>query len=76
LHLLFVTKRHFEDARGLKDAALLGRLCRAAVETGGKSPEAEGGFRLVMNTGAGAGQSVFHIHLHFLAGRPFAWPPG
>jgi histidine triad (HIT) family protein len=36
----------------------------------------EGGYRVVINTGAGAGQSVFHLHLHLMAGRSFDWPPG
>ena len=73
LHLLFITKAHFRDARELKDPALFGRLCRAAVLAAEQSPEAKRGFRLVMNTGAEAGQSVFHVHLHLLAGKPLAW---
>lgn len=42
----------------------------------GPTTDADAGYRLVVNTGAGAGQSVFHTHVHLLGGRPLAWPPG
>ena len=76
-HQLVVPARHvarLADA-GPADAALLGRLmltgARLAREAGYES-----GFRVVMNNGQEAGQSVFHVHLHVLAGRALDWPPG
>jgi histidine triad (HIT) family protein len=77
VHVLVIPKRHVaslaETAPGDEDT--LGRLLaaarRAAVETG----VAESGFRTVVNTGEGAGQSVFHLHVHVLGGRTFPWPP-
>ena len=76
-HLLLVPRRHLASvgAAGEADAALLGRLLVAA----GKIAREAGcgdAFRLVANTGAPAGQSVFHLHVHLLGGRSFAWPPG
>lgn len=88
VHLLIVPKRHVAHlfAAGADDAALLGRMVttatelarRAGLENAGLENTGleSGGFRLVMNCLAGAGQSVFHLHLHLLGGRPFAWPPG
>ncbi len=58
------------------DAALLGRVLIAARNTARKLGVAEGGYRLVVNNGAGAGQTVFHLHVHLLAGRSLTWPPG
>lgn len=83
VHLLIVPKRHVPHlfAAAEDDARLLGRMIttatalarQAGLEDAG--PES-GGFRLVMNCLAGAGQSVFHLHLHLLGGRPLRWPPG
>ena len=75
-HVLIIPKRHFENAPELAaaESATLAQLFDAA-----KAISAERGldsFRTVFNTGAGAGQSVFHAHLHLLGGRKFAWPPG
>ncbi len=58
-----------------EDQALLGHLMLVANQVAEKAGYAEA-FRVVMNNGAGAGQSVFHIHLHVLGGRPLSWPPG
>jgi histidine triad (HIT) family protein len=55
---------------------LLGHLLQTASALAAKLGLVEGGYRVVINTGAGAGQSVFHLHLHLLAGRSFDWPPG
>lgn len=76
-HVLIVPKQPIsklsDAAKG--DQALLGHLLltanRIASELG-----ADDAFRVVINNGAGAGQSVFHLHLHLLSGRPFRWPPG
>jgi histidine triad (HIT) family protein len=58
------------------EASLYGHLMVVAAKRAKESGQANGGFRVVMNAGPDAGQSVFHVHLHVLAGRPLAWPPG
>ncbi len=58
------------------DRALLGHLLWAAGEVARRLGFAEAGFRTVINHGAGVGQTVFHLHVHVLAGRDFSWPPG
>ncbi|MGE5524683.1 MAG: histidine triad nucleotide-binding protein [Rhodospirillaceae bacterium] len=76
-HVLLVPKKEIPRLADAKheDQALLGHLLLAA----GKVAQQLGigdAFRLVVNNGESAGQSVFHIHLHILGGRPFKWPPG
>ena len=76
-HLLVIPKRHISslaDARA-DDEGLLGRLVAVAGELA-RERQLTGGFRVVLNAGADAGQSVDHLHLHLLGGRPFSWPPG
>lgn len=77
-HLLVIPRRHIPslDAAAPEDAELLGRLLLAAGAAARGAGLVAGGYRVVNNCGAGAGQSVFHIHLHVLGGRPFNWPPG
>lgn len=77
-HLLVIPREHLEslDDASQKDEPLLGHLLRVGARMANTQGHAEGGFRSVINTGAGAGQSVFHLHLHVLAGRPMNWPPG
>lgn len=58
------------------DDNLVGSIFRKAGEIARQKGYAESGFRVVQNNGVGAGQSVFHIHFHLLAGRGFTWPPG
>ena len=77
-HILVIPKRHIAtllDA-GEDEALLLGRLQQAAIEIARQEGLAGSGFRLVTNCGAGAGQSVLHIHVHLLGGRQLSWPPG
>lgn len=78
IHLLVIPRRHIPSlaAAAPEDAALLGRLLRTAAAAAHAAGIADSGFRVVANTGAGAGQSVFHLHLHVLGGRPLGWPPG
>ena len=78
LHLLLLPKRHVVNCLDMtgQDDALVGCIFRKAGEIARQKGYAESGFRLVQNNGSGAGQSVFHIHFHLLAGRAFAWPPG
>jgi histidine triad (HIT) family protein len=75
-HVLVVPRDHYADAAEL--AAGDPQTAAELVTTAAAVATAEGhdDYRLVFNTGAGAGQSVFHTHLHLLAGRPFTWPPG
>ena len=55
---------------------MLGHLLRVAARVAADEGHAEAGYRTVINTGAGAGQTVFHIHVHVLGGRTLTWPPG
>ena len=77
-HLLVIPQEHIEslDEASQKDEALLGYLLRVAARVANAAGLAEGGYRTVINNGAGAGQSVFHLHVHVLGGRPMNWPPG
>jgi histidine triad (HIT) family protein len=77
-HVLVIPKRHISTINDLEevDAALVGRLYLAAKEVARADGISERGYRTVMNCNAEAGQSVFHLHLHVLGGRPMSWPPG
>jgi len=77
-HILVVPRRHVATLDDLEpgDEPLAGMLVRAAAGIARDEGLIETGYRLVVNCGAGAGQSVFHIHLHLLGGRRFSWPPG
>lgn len=77
-HLLVIPLEHIEslDDASQKDEALLGHLLRVAAKVANAAGLAEGGYRTVINNGAGAGQSVFHLHVHVLGGRVMNWPPG
>ncbi|MGE0157150.1 MAG: histidine triad nucleotide-binding protein [Geobacter sp.] len=78
LHLLLLPKRHFSNCLDMEqqDEATVGHLLRVAGQLARERGLDQGGFRLVQNNGADAGQTVFHLHIHLLAGREFAWPPG
>ena len=78
VHVLVIPKRHVADLNDadVGDQALLGRLLEAAALVARKKGIAEAGYRVVANTGRDGGQTVFHLHLHVLGGRPMAWPPG
>ena len=77
-HLLVIPRRHIAslDAARADDVTLLGRLLLTAAEAARRVGLVGEGYRVVNNCGAGAGQSVFHVNLHVLGGRPFGWPPG
>ena len=75
VHVLVVPREHYRDIADLgRDPAAAGGL--VAGIRGFAEQEGLTDFRTVFNTGAGAGQSVFHVHAHVLAGRPMGWPPG
>ena len=77
-HVLFIPKRAIATLNDASsgDAALLGKLMLAAAAFAKKEGIADNGYRVVMNCNDDGGQSVYHIHLHLLAGRRMAWPPG
>lgn len=76
VHILVLPKapRTMLSDCGEQDVQMLGRLCLAAKKIAAQ--EEIGDFRLVINNGAGADQTVFHLHVHILGGRKFSWPPG
>jgi histidine triad (HIT) family protein len=76
-HVLVIPKKPLRDTTeaNADDEALLGRLLRTAAKIATDAGYGDG-FRLVVNNGAKAGQSVFHLHVHVLGGRPLKWPPG
>ena len=77
-HILIIPVKHIETVASLQDedAELIGRLVGKARDIAKQENLEEGGYRLVINNGAGAGQTVYHIHIHLLGGRSFQWPPG
>ena len=77
-HALVIPKRHIESLNEASpdDAALLGRLLLAAQRVAREAGIDKSGWRVVLNIGENAGQSVFHVHAHVLGGRSMAWPPG
>jgi histidine triad (HIT) family protein len=78
VHVLIIPKRHIESVNDVTaaDRDTMGALFVAAREVAEREQIAEGGYRVVMNTGNDAGQSVQHAHLHVLGGRSMTWPPG
>jgi histidine triad (HIT) family protein len=78
LHVLIIPKTHIATLNDLSTGhdGLIGEMTRRAAAMAKQRGFAERGFRTVFNTNREAGQSVFHIHLHVLAGRALAWPPG
>ena len=77
-HILVIPRKHISTLLETEEAdtQLLGHMQATAIRLARRESLEETGFRLVTNTLAQAGQSIFHIHLHLLGGRPFSWPPG
>jgi histidine triad (HIT) family protein len=77
-HTLVIPRKHVASIAELQDSEgeLLGRLMLAGNKIAKLKGIADAGYRIVINTGAHGGQSVFHLHLHVLGGRHLAWPPG
>jgi len=77
-HQLVIPTRHIDGLATAvaDDAALLGKLMLTGAHLAREAGHGDSGFRVVMNSGRDAGQTVFHVHLHVLAGRALAWPPG
>jgi histidine triad (HIT) family protein len=78
VHVLVIPKKHFATSLEIpeEDNALIGRLVQVANNIAKDRGAADSGFRTVINCNRDAGQTVFHVHLHLLAGRPMHWPPG
>lgn len=76
IHILVIPRDHVPSASAVTDPAIIGKMTQLAAELARREGVAESGYRLVMNTNADAGQTVFHLHLHLLGGRRMAWPPG
>jgi histidine triad (HIT) family protein len=78
VHLLVVPKRHIPEIHSITEADgdTIGRLFLAAKKIAAERKFDSNGYRMVINNGSGAGQTVFHVHLHILSGRRFSWPPG
>lgn len=78
MHVLIVPREHLATLNDVTSEhdLLLGEMLRLATSLAAGRGYADSGFRTVFNCNAGAGQSVFHLHLHVLAGRPLSWPPG
>lgn len=78
MHILVIPKQHISTLNDLNedDAQLMGELTLAAAKVAKQEGVAEAGYRTVMNCNAAGGQTVFHIHMHVLAGRSLVWPPG
>jgi len=76
-HVLIIPKKHIVGVReaNAEDAPIIGKLHLVAAQIA-RDRKIENGYRTVFNVGPGAGQSVFHLHLHLLGGRPLSWPPG
>ena len=77
-HILIIPKKDITALAGVQgsDHAVLGHLVVKASEIAREEGLEDGGYRVVINNGEGAGQTVSHLHLHLLGGRPFTWPPG
>jgi len=76
-HILIIPRKHFASLTEAtkEDTAVIGKLHLVAAELARRLKLTDG-YRTVTNSGAGAGQTVFHLHLHLLGGRDFGWPPG
>ena len=78
LHVLVIPRRHVENVASAEagDGELLGRVLLACRQVAEQCGVAQGGYRVVLNNNADAGQSVPHLHAHVLGGRSLGWPPG
>ena len=75
-HVLVIPKTHVASLNEATDAAMLGELLLVARDIARAEGIESSGYRTVINTGAGAGQTVHHVHVHLLGGRHLKWPPG
>ncbi|MGH7794237.1 MAG: histidine triad nucleotide-binding protein [Candidatus Binatia bacterium] len=78
VHLLLIPRKHLAGVLDIEpqDHALIGEIFQVASRLAREHGIADAGFRIVVNSGADAGQSVFHLHYHLIGGRLMTWPPG
>jgi len=76
VHVLVVPRTHVPSLNEVTDATIVGKLAQLAKDVAQREGLADRGYRLVINTNADAGQTVFHLHMHLLGGRKMSWPPG
>jgi len=78
VHVLIIPKKHISTVNDMsaEDVSVMGKLFSTAKTIASQKAVSEEGYRLVVNSNEQAGQSVFHIHMHLLAGRNMTWPPG
>ncbi|HEY3746712.1 MAG TPA: histidine triad nucleotide-binding protein [Gemmatimonadaceae bacterium] len=76
VHILIIPKKHIGSLDDASDSSLLGQMVAMAAAIARQEKIAKSGYRTVINTGKDGGQSVDHLHLHLLGGRPLTWPPG
>jgi histidine triad (HIT) family protein len=78
VHLLVVPRRHLPSLKeaAVEDEPMIGHLFTIAAQVARERGLDSKGYRTVLNNGTGAGQSVFHLHVHVMGGRAFHWPPG
>ena len=75
-HILVIPRQHISTLDEVSDPLLIGNLMMAAAKIARAEKLVEAGYRTVINTNAGGGQTVFHLHVHVLGGRRMTWPPG
>ena len=77
-HILIIPRKHLGSVADIadEDRALIGEIFQTAARLAREQGIADSGYRIVVNSGADAGQSVFHLHFHLLGGRQLGWPPG
>ena len=78
VHILIIPRQHLVSVSDIAEAdrALIGQIFQVAARLAREQGVADSGYRVVVNSGADAGQSVFHLHFHLLGGRQMTWPPG
>jgi histidine triad (HIT) family protein len=78
VHILLIPRKHIAGVLDIEseDRALIGEIFQVAARLARERGIADSGFRVVVNSGADAGQSVFHLHYHLIGGRSMSWPPG
>jgi len=78
VHILIIPRKHIVSVLDIdtNDSGVIGRIFQVAGQLAREQGIADSGFRVVVNSGADAGQSVFHLHYHLLGGRRMTWPPG
>ncbi|MDQ6829410.1 MAG: histidine triad nucleotide-binding protein [Gemmatimonadota bacterium] len=75
-HVVIIPRAHVASLDAATEAEMIGRLALMAARVARDEGIDKSGYRTVINTGPAAGQTVFHIHMHLLGGRPMRWPPG